>query len=526
MKECARALANLCANEEKQVVICRQGGLKTLVGLGKSKCEICQRYVAIAMRFMASSVEVQKTLSKENGFSPFLDFSESNLLDFQRSAAAAMASMSMNETGKSMVLRKGGIEAILRLCIHLDQHVQKEAVFCVANFAGSPDFRQYVAKEGGVETLKAVATTTHDVEILCNAARALSSLSIDIPTKAIMVLQEIPKVLSKLAKSSDIATQRFAALALCNLCLGTREQKESIVKQGSLRILLFLLRFPDLVLERCASLAIASLSLGSQKNKVEIVDRGFVRPLIEIITHPDVNMRQCALLALNGVALGEVSSTKQTVFKENGLSPLLALVKSDDDESVHAGLFMIGTLAEDADICDALVAMECVQLIVEKAAAGSIEIKRAAAYAFSLLAECPDYHENIKVGGGLESAITLASLVDEECQDYGAFTLAFLSSNKAFQIPIVKLGGVRPLVSMMANNSESKHYAALALLKLADNFENHITIAEEGGIQALLQLGRSKVSSEHVQYKASLCVGALAKNAAASELASKHDTKR
>ena len=39
------------------------------------------------------------------------------------------------------------------------------------------------------------------------------------------------------------------------------------------------------------------------------------------------------------------------------------------------------------------------------------------------------------------------------------------------------MGGVRPLVAMMATNSDSQHYAALALLKLADNFENHVTIA-------------------------------------------------
>jgi hypothetical protein len=36
-------------------------------------------------------------------------------------------------------------------------------------------------------------------------------------------------------------------------------------------------------------------------------------------------------------------------------------------------------------------------------------------------------------------------------------------------------------------------------------------IAEEGGIGALLSLG--KVSSKHIQYKASLTVGHMAKNA-------------
>ena len=81
--------------------------------------------------------------------------------------------------------------------------------------------------------------------------------------------------------------------------------------------------------------------------------------------------------------------------------------------------------------------------------------------------------------------MALASLVDEECQDYGAFTLAFLANNKSFQVPLVKMGGVRPLVSMMAKDSESKHYVALSLLKLADNFENHVTIAGKRWLQKI-----------------------------------------
>ena len=451
------------------------------------------------MRFMASAREIQRSISKENEFTPFLELSTSELVDYRRASAASMASMSLNQIGKTMILKKGGIRAVLRLCVHLDSCVQREAVFCIANFVASPDFRQYISKEGGVETLKAVVTTCADTDILREASRALSSLSNHIPTRAIMISQEIPQLISKLAKSSDNSTQRFAALALCNLCQGTREEKELVVKQGALRILLFLLRFPDLEIERCASLAIAALSLGSDNNKSEIMSKGFVQPLLEAITYPDVNMRRSALLALNSISLGK-SNLKQQVLIENGLSTLLTLVKSKDDESIHAGIFLLGTLAENMDTCDSMVAMDCIQLLVETVPTGSIEIKRAAAYLFSLLSENPDYHDTIRSGGALESIVELAALVDDECQDYGAFTLAFLANNKSFQVPLVKLGAVRPLVSMMANNSDAKHYASLALLKLADNFENHMKIGEEGGIEALLALGRSKVSNEQITY--------------------------
>ena len=297
-KDCSRTLANLCCNENKQASIHGQGCLSTLARLSKSKNVVCQRYVAIALRFMSSSVEVQRSLSNghddESSYFPFIEFSSSNLLDFQRAAAAAFASMSLNHTGKLLVLQKGGIKSIIQLCINLDLTVRRDAVFSIANFAASPDFCQYVVKEGGVETIKAVASTylasVDEIEVLRDTSRALSSLSTDAATKEIMVSQEIPKVLCKLAKSPESATQRYASLALCNLCSGTREQKELVVKQGVLRVLLFLLRFPDLEVERCAMLAIAALSLGSDRNKAEVIDNGLVRPLIDSITYPDMRL--------------------------------------------------------------------------------------------------------------------------------------------------------------------------------------------------------------------------------------------
>lgn len=72
----------------------------------------------------------------------------------------------------------------------------------------------------------------------------------------------------------------------------------------------------------------------------------------------------------------------------------------------------------------------------------------------------------------------LAGDVDEECQEYAAFALAFLASNRDLQRPLVELGALTPLVKLMATQAEPRQYAALAVLKLADNFENHVAIAK------------------------------------------------
>ena len=107
----------------------------------------------------------------------------------------------------------------------------------------------------------------------------------------------------------------------------------------------------------------------------------------------------------------------------------------------------------------------------------------------------------------------LAMQEDIEYQEYAAFSLAHILSNRDYRVELVNLGAVRPLVAMLASDAEPRHYAGLALLKLADNYENHLKIAEEGGIQALLRLGRTRLTDEQLQYKAALTVGQLAMNA-------------
>ena len=161
---------------------------------------------------------------------------------------------------------------------------------------------------------------------------------------------------------------------------------------------------------------------------------------------------------------------------------------------------------------DEIISLGCIDAVTGAVAKSNIEGKRASGYFFALLAEYKQFHERLYRARALEQIINLANLVDTECQIYGAFAIAFIASHKEYQVTIAKLGAVRPLVSMMTTDSETKHFASLALLKLAENFENHLTIAEEGGIQALLKLGKSGVIDEDVQYKAAVAVGALASN--------------
>jgi hypothetical protein len=292
-----------------------------------------------------------------------------------------------------------------------------------------------------------------------------------------------------------------------------------IVEEGALRPLIFLSRFPDTEIQRYASLAFAGLALGGQgKNKSRIVEEGAMRPLSELLRFPDRKVQLSALVAINCVTLGEEKQTKSAVMSENGLEAIIQLADIDgvDGESVDlisTAIYALGTLSEHEDVRAKLVDLNAIPVVVKQLLAGSVDIKRAAGYFLGTMCEQVEFHPDLDRAGALDAIIRLAVMEDIECQEYAAFSLAHLSSNKDYQVRLVQLGVVKPLVAILASDNEPKHYAGLALLKLADNFENHLRIAEEGGIQALLRLGRTRTTDEQLQYKAALTVGQLASNA-------------
>ena len=50
-----------------------------------------------------------------------------------------------------------------------------------------------------------------------------------------------------------------------------------------------------------------------------------------------------------------------------------------------------------------------------------------------------EYHNDLAREGALEATISLASLEDIECQEYAAFSLAHLASNRDFQVSLMSL---------------------------------------------------------------------------------------
>ena len=259
----------------------------------------------------------------------------------------------------------------------------------------------------------------------------------------------------------------------------------------------------------------AALSLGDHGgNKTRLVDEGVVKPLVELRRFPNVEVQRSATLAVASLTVGPKEKPKLAVMGEEGLLPLIALAGSQDVEVQRASTFALGSLGECKEVRAKLVELGAVGTMVEQGRlASDIETRRNCGYFLAEISESPEFHDELVHEGGLKTLVYHAGLEDDEVQEYAAFSLAHVASNREYQVPVVKAGALEPLVSMMSVHAKPRNYAGLALLKLADNFECHLPIAEAGGVQALLRLARSKSSDSELAYKAALSVGHLATNA-------------
>jgi hypothetical protein len=514
-QDTCRALANLCSNEDVHLPLYKQGALTALIQLTKSENEITQKYAAMGLRFLASDPEVRVLIVSNKQLEIFLECAKpDNSLEYRRMAAATFASCTLHEASKPLLIQQNAIPAIISLAAQTDLAIQRDAAFAMSNMTDSAELQSDLVREGVLIMLREMSLGIDDVRVQRDLARAYANLAQTEETRQSMLQVQSLQAVLNLAKSLDSACQRYATLALCNLCASAL--KDTLFDQGILRPLIFLMRFPDQEIQRYSSLAIAGLALGTDNaNKIRIVQEGSMRPLIDLLRFPEEEVQLSSCLAVNAIALGVELMPKAAVLSEGGVEALLELAKRDHyrRDVLNAAVYCLGSICEHEDCKLRFVEQSGIAVIVRHILIGDVEMKRAAGYCIATICEQIEFHGDLEKEGALQAIVTLAQLEDIECQEYAAFSLAHLASNRDLQVKLVNMGCVRPLVTMLSSDAEPKHYAGLALLKLADNFENHLKIAEDGGIQALLRLGRTKTADEQLQYKAALTLGQLASNA-------------
>ncbi len=255
-------LANLCANKANQYII------HSSQFSSNPKSKVCEDMLLLCSNSCLWAPKYKSHSLKEltNHICSLLNFLPAICMIFNKLPMLHLLPCHSMKLGDCRCYRKVS-------SVHTSRHGHSmgcRILYCKLCFV-TGNFYQYVVMEGRLETINVTASTKQK----CQSFFVMQSkwlCSLLTPWLRILWFSlEISKVLKKLVKSLDSATQGFASLALSNLCSGTREQKELVVKQGILCVLLFLLNFSDLEVEPCTLYSIAPLQLNAQIAAVSIL---------------------------------------------------------------------------------------------------------------------------------------------------------------------------------------------------------------------------------------------------------------
>lgn len=78
-QDTARALANLCSNEETHYRVYKQGALTALMRLSKSSIDVTQRYASMGLRFLSANPEIRNMIVKDGHVDSFVALANSQV---------------------------------------------------------------------------------------------------------------------------------------------------------------------------------------------------------------------------------------------------------------------------------------------------------------------------------------------------------------------------------------------------------------------------------------------------------------
>ena len=243
--------------------------------------------------------------------------------------------------------------------------VLKEACYCMSLLASKSCHQDRVASAGVIPVLVEIISNfnskqkenPHDpVAITSSVARraadAITNLAHENHTIKSTVRNDggIPPLITLLHCVHDVKVQRAAAAALRTLAFKNPDNKNQIVEEGALKMLLFMVRSEDSSVHKEAVGVIGNLVHSSLPIKKRVLDEGALQPVIGLLSSSCLESQREAALLLGQFAATEPRDYNMTRIVQRGaIAPLVEMLKNPDPGLREMAAFALGRLAQNAD---------------------------------------------------------------------------------------------------------------------------------------------------------------------------------
>ena len=434
-----------------------------------------------------------------------------------REIASGVCNLALWDEARIHILGNEMFGHILDLARSSDVETSRFALGALANIADDSRYYDAVANKSGVVNSLVSLVQNDSIPVKREAARALSTVLSSMAAQSTFLNnKDGMKSLVGVSRLEDYECAYNASVAFVKLAANVRSHDVLFTSDGFGSIINLTSREEKSIRVQSAG-ALRDIS-SNQDFKLPFAEKGGIRTAIELASRPDVDLKIIAFGIIRHLA---ISMELKRTLVDSGIVGIMAdcIVKVDnslmngdhevarlacgvvanvaerEENKIQDLLYQcassIANMAEHGQNKIALVHMGAPKCLVPLSNHESVQVKREAARAFSLISSAPENNVGVFDKKTLSAVIDLLRCQDEETGRDSAGTISNLLQSLDVETARVigNLGSLLPLIELLSSPYEScKISACKALCRLTTLEENKIAVCCHGGLRSLIEL--------------------------------------
>ena len=427
--------------------------------------------------------ENQVWIAKEGGIKPLIELLQGHP-EVHRDVAGALWALAANSENQNTIATMGGIAPLVGLLKDGTQGAQETAAGAIHVLAEMAENRVSIAKEGGIGLLVALFNSGTELSIE-QALGALIALAVENAENQTAIADQ---AVTMLKNGSSMAQEHVTEL-LRNLAQDP-DNRLAIAKAGAVPELVRQLETGSEKAMMMASSGLALIALKSEKIRTSVTNE-----LVKLLGSNKEAVRKRASEALTNMASDETSTSTKKSLTAKWRSPLVNLLKDGlKDGQVEAQEYALRSLLNVIDRAakEAIVEAGVIKPLIASLVGGKLSAI-AQEHATTVLSGLAPIGRNayaIKEAKGIDPLVLLLSTGNADAKANAAGTLAQMALRAEAALEIAQAGAVSAFVRWLDDPTQGPpEVAARALSEIAlDNYDTQAQIAEEGAISPLVAM--------------------------------------
>ncbi|XP_059182457.1 outer dynein arm-docking complex subunit 2 [Centropristis striata] len=339
-----------CASEESyRVAIQTEGMIKDLVKNLSSDNDELQMHCASAIFKCAEDKLTRDLVRKYKGLQPLVSLlSKANNKQLLAAATGAIWKCSISMENVAKFQEYRALETLVGLLTDQPEEVLVNVVGALGEFAMIPANKATIRQCGGIKSLVNLLTGTNQA-LLVNVTKAVGACATDLDNMAIIDQLDGVRLVWSLLKNPSADVQSSAAWALCP-CIKNAKDAGEMVRSlvGGLELIVNLLKSTNN--EVLASICAAIAKIAKDKENLAVLtDHGVVPLLAKLTNTTDDRLRRHLAEAIGHCCMW--GSNRASFGDAGAVAPLVRYLKSKDKAVHQSTALALYQLSKDPNNC-------------------------------------------------------------------------------------------------------------------------------------------------------------------------------